>query len=520
MKTLDTSTFDFPSIIKNDFLYVDKTDVIFELIKKPKGQYFLSRPRRFGKSLTISTIKAIFQGQRELFKGLAIDSMPYDWTEYPVIHLDFSNCGADTPQTLIEYLDDQMKDIAAEHEVSIRGNNYDTQFENLIKDVADKGKVVILVDEYDKPILGNIMNPKVADILKVMKAFYSNLKKTEKSQRFCLITGVSKICHVSVFSDLNNLTDITLATPYASLVGFTEAEIRKYYADRLEIIAAEKNSTVDELMANIKRWYDGYRFSDADVHVCNPVSTTKFFEGNGKFTNFWVSTGTPSFLLQLIRNSNLDIEAELKKTFSDELFNAYEIDHLEPMGLLWQTGYVTISDVLPDESGSNLYKLDFPDLEVRRSFIISLVQTFADSSASEVAALSIQLRQSIAQNDLELFMQSLQAFFSSITYQDVPKKDEKTYQLIFKVLFMLLGVYVETEVSTSDGRIDAVIKNDSHIYIFEFKLRRTAKTALGQIADKRYFLKYQACGKNITLIGIRFDVKKRYPTDWAICESK
>lgn len=518
MKKIKTSTYNFPEIIEKDFLYVDKTAYVWKLVEGEKDEFFLSRPRRFGKSLLVSTLKAIFQGRRKLFKGLAIDKMDYDWKPHPVIHLDFSNCDADTPKKLEVYLNHLLNVSANELGLELREEGISIRFENLLIDAAassEVGRVVVLVDEYDKPILGNIDNKEQNKaILSILKGFYSNIKKREDLIRFGFITGVSKFSHVSLFSDLNNLTDITLSDDYAGMLGFTEAEIRQNFADRIPIAAKAKGMAEEQLMANIQTWYDGYRFSNGETHVCNPVSVSTFFSNDYQFANYWGKTGMPTFLLKLARNTRFNFEKALSTPVSDLVFGAYELDNLDPMGLLWQTGYLTIKDVLPGPLGSNMYRLDFPDYEVEQSFNTQLLAYYSGRKDGETAGVVFQLMTLIRENRIEDFMNALQAYFATIPY-DIRGGDEHYYQTIFFITFLLLGGEVEAEARTSDGRIDAVVATSDHVFIFEFKLDKPAPTALEQIEDRQYYLRYQSSGKDMTLVGASFNQENGKLVEWS-----
>jgi hypothetical protein len=518
MKYINTSTFNFPGVIMNNFLYVDKTAYVGKLVSGRKGEFLLTRPRRFGKSLLVSTLKAIFQGRRELFKGLAIDKMDYDWKWYPVIHLDFGACDAKTAADMEVYLTHLLEVAADALGLKLRGVGASIRFENLIRDVAKVTgtSVVVLVDEYDKPILGNIDNKEHRDdILAVLKGFYSVIKTYEGLVRFAFITGVSKFSHVSLFSDLNNLTDITLSGDYAGMLGFTEAEIRQYFADRIPLAAKAKGMAEEQLMENILTWYDGYRFSNGETHVCNPVSVSTFFSNDYNFANYWGKTGMPTFLLKLARNTRFNFEKALSTPVSDLVFGSYELDNLDPMGLLWQTGYLTIKDVLPGPLGSNMYRLGFPDYEVEQSFNTQLLAYYSGRKDGETAGVVFQLMTLIRENRIEDFMKALQAYFASIPY-DIRGGDEHYYQTIFFITFLLLGGEVEAESRTSDGRIDAVVATRDHVFIFEFKLDKPAPAALEQIEDKEYYLKYQASDKVVSLVGASFDREKGKLTDWII----
>ncbi len=513
MKRINTSTFSFPEIIEKDFLYVDKTGYIFKLLEGGKDEFFLSRPRRFGKSLLVSTLKAIFQGRRELFKGLAIDKMDYDWKTYPVIHLDFGAESVDDAENLARRLRRMLQMAAVANKVSLPDGPPEDMFEDLISMLAGKdGQVVVLVDEYDKPILSNVDNPEAPAILKVLKRFYSVIKTYEGKIRFAFITGVSKFAHVSMFSDLNNLTDITLLPEYACMLGFTEAEIREYFADRLPLAAKENGRTVEQMMADILQWYDGYRFSAAETHVCNPVSLSKFFASNYVFDNYWDDTGTPSFLVNRSRETGYDYEVALSGWYDKSVFSAYELDRLDITGLLWQTGYLTIKDVRQGIAGTR-YRLDFPDREVRQTFMDRLLELYAGLPKGVSGSIVEAFYDAIWADDLDGLMRTFQSFLASIRY-DLHIPNEKYYQTIFFIVFELLGIFIEAESCTNEGRIDACIRTAKAVYIFEFKLDKSAKKAIGQIIDRRYYEKFQSGELPIRLVGVSFDSAKGRIDGW------
>ena len=519
MKAIETSTYNFPEIIANQFLYIDKTAFIWRLVSKKKGEYFLSRPRRFGKSLLISTLKAVFQGRKELFKGLDIESADYDWKPYPVIHLDFGDAGVDNLQELEEQLASMLDDSAKDNNIQIRGDDVVIQFKNLIRDLAERdgGQVVILVDEYDKPILSNVNNPEVPALLKKLKRFYSVIKTSEGFVRFAFITGVSKFAHVSFFSDLNNLTDITLKTDYAEMLGFTEAEIREYFADRIPLAAEANGVSEENLMRKLLKWYDGYRFSDAETHVCNPVSLSMFFSSDYKFSNYWDSTGMPSFLLDLARNKKYDYEAALARYYPESIFSAYELDRLDVTGMLWQTGYLTIKEVQQGRSGFQ-YRLGFPDQEVAETFNMRLLEYYGNVEKGVGNTIIDSFVDAIAADNLNGFMKLFQSFLANINY-DMHLPYEKYYQTIFFVVFKLLGASIEAESQTNEGRIDAYIRTQKNVYIFEFKLDKTAEKVVSQIIENHYYEKFQSEKLPIILIGVNFDSEKGRIEDWEIHNS-
>jgi hypothetical protein len=365
MKKISSSISSFEKLRTTDHFYIDKTSYIWNLIKDKGESYFLSRPRRFGKSLTLSTLKAIFEGKKELFEGLYIYNMPYDWKKYPVIHLNFSNCEITTAAELTAYLNNQLENIANSFDIKLRGELLTNRFENLIIDVHQLGEVVILLDEYDKPILDNIYNSNINDIFKVLKGFYSNIKKTEELLHFAFITGVT--CHVSLFSNLNNLTDITLNSQYATMLGYTQNELDENLGEMYAKFAKQKSLEVGTLKNEVKNWYNGYRFHENAQTVYNPVSIAKFCENNGEFNNYWFDTGIPNVLINIIKQKDSYFNQILKRPISSVAFKSFEIDKIDPVVLAFQTGYLTIKNT-EQYLGKTRYYLDFPNIEVADAF--------------------------------------------------------------------------------------------------------------------------------------------------------
>ncbi|MBR4667116.1 MAG: AAA family ATPase [Lentisphaeria bacterium] len=510
MKDLTSSVYSFENLINGNFLYVDKTEYIWQLIRPANAMYFLSRPRRFGKSLTLSTLKAVFEGKKELFKGLALYDKPYDWKTHPVIHLDMANCDIQTPEELSEYLNDLLTNVASSFDLNLRGELLTTRFENLISDIAKLGSIVLLVDEYDKPILNNITDPKVKEILQVLKGFYSNIKKAGNDLRFAFITGVSKFCHVSLFSDLNNLTDITMDARYATMLGYTQEELEGNFSDRITALAG--NRDLDEFKEEIKAWYNGYRFHSSSATVYNPVSLAKFFESGGEFNNYWFSTGTPSFLLELIKKQRFNFEEVLNTPVSNFAFDAYEIDRINPLTLLLQTGYLTIDSAVK-RYGDTVYRLRFPNLEVKGSFETYLAGYCSGLRTDQVKDSVYKLADAVTAGDVDGFMKAMKVFFAKVPY-DVHLKDENNFHLLFFSIFMLLGISIEAESRTNEGRIDAVASNEGFVFVFEFKLDKTRELALDQIKERDYCRRYMNSGKKIFLVGVNFDMERGQIQDW------
>lgn len=513
MKDITSSVYNFEDLIQGNFLYVDKTEYIWQLIKPAKEMYFLSRPRRFGKSLTVSTLKAVFEGKKELFQGLAIYDKPYDWKPYPVIHLSFGDYNPinDTIERIDAYLFDKIRMAAKYLAVDLpEAQDASSAFGKLIDIASAKANVVILVDEYDKLILDNISKPNIKDIQQCLKGFYSVLKDRNDKERFLFVTGVSKFCHVSLFSDLNNLTDITMDARYATMFGYTQEELEANFTDKISSLA--NGQDIVSFKAKIKEWYNGFRFHKNAKTVYNPVSLAKFFESNGEFNNYWFSTGTPSFLMELAKQKNFDFESSLKEPVPQITFNAFEIDNIDPLTLLLQTGYVTIKGT-EERFGETWYYLDFPNTEVTSAFSAYILNSYAGKTQTDGVRFVSEFATSLVKNDLKRLRKAMEVFFAGIPY-DVHKKQEATFQGIFFSVFRLLGVYIEAESETNDGRIDAVVQTPKAIYIFEFKLDNDP-TALSQIKEKEYFKKYLLDERDIYIIGVNFDSVKGNLVGWA-----
>lgn len=510
MKDITCSLFTFEDLIQGNFLYVDKTEYIWNMIRHAQGMYFMARPRRFGKSLTLSTLKAVFEGKKELFKGLAIYDKPYDWKPYPVIHLDMSGQDVGTLEKVEDSFCNMLRAQARVHGVTLRETSSNPMFHELIDALHDKaGKVVILLDEYDKPILNHICQEESGDYLQALKFFYSVIKAKTGQLRFVLITGVSKFCHVSLFSELNNLLDISMDVDYATMMGYTQEELEAFFGEHINCVGGRGG--VEATRTKIREWYNGYRFHKDGKTVYNPASLAMFFVNHGEYRNYWFSTGTPSFLVELMKQRDFDIEAALKESVPEVAFSAFEIDNIDPLALLLQTGYLTIKGT-EENYGKTWYFLDFPNKEVADSFSSYILNSYANKTESGVVMFTRSMANALSKGDLKALRKNMEVFFAGIPYT-VHKKNEATFQAIFFALFRLLGHYIEAESATNDGRIDAVVQTDKAIYLFEFKLDNDA-TALEQIKAKDYFRKYLLDKRSITIVGVNFDSLKGNLVGW------
>ena len=519
MKKITSSVYTFADLIADDFLYVDKTEFIWKLVSRGKGLYFLSRPRRFGKSLTLSTLKAVFEGRRELFRGLAIgDKQSYDWRPYPVIHLDLNGYRYGDVREMEHSLRKMVRGCAAEHQVRVEDDVPENMLRDLIHTLAGQGRqVVVLVDEYDKPILNNLDpdDPSRAKaILERLRPFYSVLKACEPQERFVLVTGVSKFSHVSMFSELNNLTDLSMHPDFATMLGYTQVELETAFSEHIDKAAARLEMPRGQLLDDLREWYDGYRFEEGAEPVYNPVSVARFFDGGCKFRNFWFSTGTPSFLLKLMRDRDCRFEDILGRPVSDEAFSAFEVDRIDPLVLLYQTGYLTIRNA--ERRGTRVrYRLCFPNQEVALSFSSHLVRHYTGASETGLTSFRDTILDALDTCDMPLLRTALDAFLAGIPY-DLHRKSENNFQNIIFAVFRLLGYRFKVEQRTSSGRADAVCETRDWIYILEFKLNGDT-SALDQIRDRRYFAPHLVDRRRVMLVGVALDTAKGTIADWR-CE--
>jgi len=514
MKPLTTSIYTFSDLIAGGYHYVDKTAKIYELIRLYKGQYFLSRPRRFGKSLLISTLKAIFQGQRDLFEGLAIETLPYEWEEHPVIHIDLGARPADSEATLRESLTEALNEQAVLHDVTLARPNVVSRFNELILALSqDADKVVILVDEYDKPLLGHLGKESAEPIRQLLKQFYAVIKATEPHQRFVLITGVSKFSKVSIFSDLNNLTDLTMSRSSATLLGYTQEELEANFPDYIDRLAAREGVDRDQVLARLADWYNGYRFHHEGATVYNPVSVMKCLQAE-EFKNYWFETGTPTFLVELLREREVDLTALEQDLVSEESFSTYEVDRLEPLPLLVQTGYLTIDKAIA-RGEERFYRLAFPNREIQASFTRWLAEAYSDIPVQRVDSSLNRMVDALNAGDIDGFFRTFYLFFSGVP-NDIHLRHEKYYQSIIYVVFKLIGFLITAEARNNIGRADAVVETEDRVYVIELKLNDTAEAAMKQIREKRYFEPYLDRGKEILLVGAAFDVETRNIERWLV----
>jgi hypothetical protein len=502
----------FRHIVEGGFLYVDKTRWIYELIRYPKGVYFLSRPRRFGKSLLISILAEIFQGQRELFRGLWLYDQPYDWAVHPVIRVDFSLLPIKSAAALEQAIQRMTGEIARRHEIALSPGAYYEQFGELIQTLAARNQVVILIDEYDKPLLDNIDDLEEAyRIRETLKGFYTIIKGMDAYIRFVLLTGVSKFSRVGVFSGLNNLKDISLDDRFATMLGITQAELEADFQDYLSAFAEKEGLVEADLLAEIRRWYNGFCFSKQCEPVYNPFSTLLLFDMQD-FRNYWFESGTPTFLIKLIRSRNYAIE-QLDHLELDELaFSSYELDDLKIVPLLYQAGYLTIKDY---DRRTRLYRLDYSNYEVENAFLLYLLDEFSHVGGGMAGGPLWRLTEALRAHDFARFFDVLGVFFADIPY-DIQLPQERYYQTIFYLVFKLLGLRVGAEVRSSRGRTDLVLELADAVFVFELKLDASPADALAQIVQRGYAEPYRLAGRPVYLVGVAFDRDRRAIAGWQV----
>ena len=508
MEKAATDIYTFENLRREHFTYVDKTAILKPLADMSRGkQFFIARPRRFGKSLAVSTLQCLFEGRRDLFQGLAIEPQ-WEWSKkWPVIRLDMGNMQYGTVEELSvavrDYLGKEAGRLGVTIDVSLPAQEV---FRNLIHAVAATaadGQCVVLVDEYDKPLLHKLNTPAVTVFKDFLKPFYGVIKYEEGKQRFSFLTGVSKFSKVSIFSDLNNLKDYTLHPLTATLFGFTHDEVRKYYPCKLAELGAKFGKNADWAFDEIIRMYDGYKFHQDAEPVINPVSLGMTFDAL-EFGKWWSKTAIPTFLIDFFKTRPLDVSS---LEVSDSDMDAFEPERLKPVTLLFQTGYLTIRSV--EWNGSfTKYELGFPNAEVETSFLGELSNLYSGNAVDDSKILVSRIGDTLRARDPEGFVEAFKSFFGSIPYDLTDRQNEQSWQAVMYVVMRLIGMNVGGEVKTSKGRIDLTIETATDAYVIEVKRDSTPMKAIEQIRDKSYTDRFRLSGKPITLIGLAFSTKK------------
>lgn len=503
---------DFPSLREDGYLYVDKTAWVYKLATEGKV-YFLSRPRRFGKSLLLSTLGAYFEGRKELFAGLAIEHLEKDWTQYPVLRLDLNAERYDSAQALLGILESHVSRWEDRYGPS-KDQSLARRFLGVIEraQIQTGRRVVVLVDEYDKPLLSVLDKPELlAEYKDILKGFYGVLKSADAWLKFVLLTGVTKFGQVSVFSDLNQLTDLSLHPAYATVCGITEPELLANFGPELEALASRQKMNSGECLSEVRRMYNGYRFHPDGPGVYNPFSTLNLFS-RLEFSDYWFQTGTPTFLVELLKKADTDLREIDGVEMNAADFSNYRQDPDRPLPVIYQSGYLTIKGYNPRRQ---LYTLGYPNAEVRNGFLNFLLPDYTgikkDRGGFHIGKFADELEAA----DVEAFLTRLRSFFAGIPYE-LCDETERHYQVVFYLVFRLLGQFVDAEVRSAAGRADAVVQTATHVFVFEFKLYDTAEDALAQIESKGYAIPFAADGRTVVKVGVEFDQTKRNIGRWLI----
>jgi len=519
MKDITVSKANFEEIIKDDFIYVDKTKFLYQIVNSKEPYFFLSRPRRFGKTLFVDTMEKFYQGKKELFNDLYISNQDWNWEEHPIIRLDFNMIPSENREVLNKSLQKVLSKIAYKYSIDLIIEEGYYMFQELIEKLYNKfdQDVVILIDEYDKPIISNLKSTLEENSAKLkaidenqdyLKMLYDYLKPLEGYLEKVFITGVSKFSKLSIFSTLNNLIELDQNEEFAEIMGYTEKELDEYFSPYFSKLAEKNNLTITECRKKFKQMYNGFRFTEKDSRVYNPFSVGNSLE-NADFDNYWFESGTPTFLVELIKNKNFDLSNLENIEVGKNEIKAYDIANIQIIPLLFQTGYLTIKKI----EDQVIYKLDYPNYEVEHSFNLNLAKSFSQNKIT--VPLLHRLKKLLINKEIEKFIQQIKFIFTSLVNINIPKplqEREAYYNSLFYLITTLLtdnNLNVYSEVLTSEGRIDCTVETETDIYIIEFKANQDAEKALQQIKDKNYTERFKIKDKKLVLIGINFDTKKR-----------
>lgn len=513
----------FEKIRNEGYLYVDKTGLVYSLVNRASSYVFLSRPRRFGKSLLISTLKAYFEGEKELFQGLEIEKREKQWTRYPVVRLDLSTAGDALDKDQL-YL--KLSNLLGENEDHLGLSRNDTlpgeRLYSLVRRAHEKfgQKVVILIDEYDAPMLGAIYDTeKTEEFKRIVKELFSPLKKLEPFLRFVFLTGITKFSQMSLFSTLNNLDDISLDDDFCAICGFTEEEMNRAFASRLRILAKKTGNPPADVFAEIKRKYDGYHFSPACLDIYNPFSVLKVFS-KMKLSDYWFASGTPTLLFESLKRFNTHLYDIDGVEAPASVFNQPTESITSVIPLFYQSGYLTLKSYCPD---TDTFILGIPNAEVRSGLMDNLLPSVAGKTPVETQNVAIRFKRALLDDDIDAALEILKGFFAAIPYPefgreslDTFEKKEAYFKRLFYIVFSFMNVQIYTEVMNSEGRTDALMYLGDTVYIIEAKLDATPEEALQQIREKGYATRFAGSGKTVKCIGLSFSSKTRTIENWEI----
>ncbi len=501
----------FEQMREGDWLYVDKTRYV-EMVAKGSQYYFLGRPRRFGKSLFLSTLKCFFEGKRELFKGLFVETIDWAWEPHPVLYLDLNTADYEVEGEFEDLLEYHLGEWEEKYGIEAGGDSHAIRFKRIIRGAYEKTgkKVVILVDEYDKPLVNSLDNKdRFERYRSKLASIYSNFKSSAEYLRLVFLTGVSRFGKLSVFSDLNNIRDISFNDKFAAICGITETEMFENFEEGISALAEARRKSRDEIIATLKRRYDGYHFSENCPDIYNPYSLLNTFEDE-KFGNYWIRSGTPSLLMAQLRRTNVDLETIYKAKSSEEQLGGLDFDNMDPIALFYQTGYLTIKAYDED---LEMYQLGYPNEEVTEGFYAYILPYYANLRHQNVKVFIIDLIDDFAKGDVEAVMKRLISLFAGLSY-DLEINAEKDVRNVLFLVFKLVGLYTEAEYHTSDGRIDILVRTPDYVYIMELKYDSSAEEALAQIKRKEYHLPWSVDNRQIIAIGLNFSSEKRRIDSW------
>jgi len=506
-KKLPLGLQDFRGIIEDGYKYIDKTRYLYALASAGK-YFFLSRPRRFGKSITVATLHELYSGSRELFDGLWIADK-WDWNKkHPVIRLSLKDVNFEQ-RGLEEPLAERIQEAGSWQGIELKAPSARDKFRELIIALSARGKVVVLVDEYDAPIVHYLARDLELAYAnrELLKGFYSVLKELDTLLELVFLTGVSKFSKTGIFSGLNNLVDLSMHPGYATMLGYTQEELESNFVEEIEAAGTALQLSRTQLLDKMREWYNGYRFEENAPKVYNPVSVNNFFSRN-KFENFWFATGTPTFLVNLLKKEGL-FDLNLP-AINPGGFETFELDRLKPEAILFQTGYLTIQGMNED----GLIQLAYPNKEVRDSMLEVLIEGFLAVDVERSAYLTIRLRNAFRENDVDKAMEIQQGVFANMPYFLHEKYPEKFFHAAIHLLFTYMGIRIHSEACTSEGRVDSMVETDTHVYILEYKLDKSPREAIEQIRKKRYYQSAWHLGKPVVAVGVKFSSQTKNIEAW------
>ena len=504
----------FSKIREGNYLYIDKTEYVYRMTHSASSYMFLSRPRRFGKSLLTSTLHSYFSGRKELFHGLAMEKLEKEWTEYPVLHFDMSTAKHADSEQLLQELNLKLygyEQIYGRLEEEVNPNQ---RLMGLIKRAYEQTgkKVVVLIDEYDAPLLDVVHERENLDVLRnIMRNFYSPLKACDPYLRYVFLTGITKFSQLSIFSELNNIKNISMDEPYAAICGISEDEIRLQMKDDLGGLAKKLEITPEEALMKLKENYDGYHFTSPSPDIYNPFSLLNAF-ADGKFGSYWFGSGTPTYLVKMLNKFGVKPSEIGRRQLKSSVFDAPTETMTDAVPLLYQSGYITIKDY---NKMLDLYTLDIPNKEVSLGLMESLLPYYVNNKTPEATTMVAYLFYDIQNGDMDAALHRLQEFLSTIPYCD-NTRFEGHYQQVFYIIFSLLGYYVDVEVRTPRGRVDIVLRTKTTLYVMELKLDKSAGEAMEQIDLKNYPERFALCGLPVVKVAVSFDSERCTIGDWEI----